>query len=675
MSSPRFSVTLKALIQLGPGPLTLYALYRLGLATGHYQRAVHGALRKAEAFTKVQPLFALPTQNDLTKLLGSDGRTALLKEADEIVAGRVRLFGGASVPLHLDFEGPLRPWTDYATGKAALPLSRAAKSRSPGAQATDIKFIWEPARFGWAFTLGRAYWLAPPAVRGGQRRSKAETYAETFWKYFETFERGNPPCCGPNWMNGQEVAIRLLALVWCAQVFDSAVSTTHSRRVALARSVAQHAARIPATLVYARSQNNNHLVTESAALYTAGLALGEPSWKDLGWRWLNRALQNQIGSSGEYIQHSTNYHRLVLQAALWVDAILRNRRASWPAPTLGALARASHWLFSTLDPVSGRVPNLGPNDGALILPLDTSAFHDYRPTVQAAARAFLRTALPPGPWDELSLWLGLRPAKHTAGSEAYVADHPRGRASWAYLRATQFRSRLSHMDQLHLDVWWKGLNLAQDAGTYLYDAPRPWDNPLVLTRVHNTVTVDGLEQMARAGRFLTLDWFPAHGKAVIPAERQALAAAYAYHNGYGRLRVRHERLVTVFRGDRWEIKDSLILTRPGEHLFRLHWLLPDWNYQLIDSPLGLRLASPYGAVIFRIETDPSPSMPGMRLTLARAGQVLHGTGSILPIDGWTSPTYGLKQPALSLAVEVRSSQSFSFLTRIDLPRSGGRPPK
>ena len=69
----------------------------------------------------------------------------------------------------------------------------------------DLKFIWEPARFGWAFSLGRAYHL-----------TRREKYAEAFWKYFERFDSGNPPYLGPHWMNGQEVAIRLMALVWSA---------------------------------------------------------------------------------------------------------------------------------------------------------------------------------------------------------------------------------------------------------------------------------------------------------------------------------------------------------------------------------------------------------------------------------------------------------------------------
>ena len=76
------------------------------------------------------------------------------------------------------------------------------------------------------------------------------------------------------------------------------------------------------------------------------------------------------------------------------------------------------------------------------------------------------------------------------------------------------------MDQLHFDLWWHGLNITQDAGIYLYNGEPPWDNPLVSTRVHNTITVDGLDQMTRGGRFLTLDWFPASSKNLLEAVKK-----------------------------------------------------------------------------------------------------------------------------------------------------------
>ncbi len=417
---PSFRTSLKALAQMGLEPLALNALYRLGLWTGYYKRTENRKLKNMLPLSVLHPLFSLPSCEQLIQTLGTGGKAALIDEADEIVGGKFRMFGSKAVPLQLTFKEPLRHWTDYETGKVPIPYSQFPIQ--------DIKFLWEPARFGWAFVLGRAYHI-----------TQDEKYAEVFWKYFETFNAGNPPYLGPHWMNGQEVAIRLMTLVWCGHVFARTLNEKCNSQ--LATSIAYHAARIPPTLIYARSQNNNHLITESAALYTAGVALDQPKWRELGWSWLNQALRTQISSYGEYIQHSTNYHRLIMQTALWVDMILRERRQRWSPLTLEALIRASHWMFSMIDPASGRTPNLGANDGALIFPLSSTPFYDFRPTVQAAARAFLRTSLPASAWDEMSLWLGLPVSEHTTDSDAYLTDHLRGKDSWAYLRASRFKSR------------------------------------------------------------------------------------------------------------------------------------------------------------------------------------------------------------------------------------------
>ena len=630
-----FSIALKALRQLGLSQVTLYALYKLGLVTGHYRRLTP-TLDQREPnleFSSLVPLFSFPNPSQLAQILGAGGQQSLLAEADEIVAGKFRVFGGEPAPLYLTGDWPLVHWTLFENGTFKVE--------------GDIKNIWEPARFGWAFILGRAYHL-----------SQNETYAETFWKYFEQFTESNPFNLGPHWMNGQEVAIRLMALVWAGQVFEMAAASSGERRVRLAGAIAAHAARIPPTLVYARAQNNNHLVTEAAGLYTAGLALPDHSdandWRELGWRWLNWAFRNQISGYGEYIQHSTNYHRVMLQTALWVDAI---RDVEWPRLTLQSLGRATHWLFSMLDPASGRTPNLGANDGALILPLAVAPFNDFRPTVQAAARAFLRFQMPGGVWDEMSSWLGLDAHEKSYESNLYMADHLRGRDSWAYLRATQFPSRLGHMDQLHLDLWWLGLNVAQDAGTYLYNADPPWDNPLVTGRVHNTVTVDGGDQMTRGGRFMTLDWFPAYSKSVVASDESALGQVMAYHNGYPG--VRHERRVTVYNDERWAVEDKLISKEA--HTYRLHWLLPDWEWEIERREQGIEigLMSPHGRIALLLRSDQLSSLQS-RFSLVRAGEVVYGTRDVQPYEGWVSPTYGIKAPALSLAFEVQFVGSIYF---------------
>ncbi len=650
----KFFLALKATRQLGLRQAGLYARYRLGLLSGHYRRVTAAASQ--EAAGGLSGILPLPGGEDLNRLLGEEGRRLLMQEAEEITAGRLRLFGGEPVPLRLTFPGQLAHWTAYETGKAPLP--------GEDGPVEDVKFLWEPARFGWAFTLGRAYHL-----------TAEEKYAAAFWQAFEAFTSANPPYEGPHWMSGQEAALRLMAFVSAGQVFAPASASTPERCSALAASIAAHAARIPPTLVYARAQHNNHLLTEAAGLLTAGLALPDhphsPRWRGLGWRWLNAGLQAQIDSYGEYAQHSTNYQRLMLQVALWINAILPAFKIRWPRPTLEALRRSVHWYLSLLDSESGLVPNLGANDGACILPLSTCPFADHRPTAHAAGRAFLDYDLPPGPWDEMSLWLGARAeGKRALSLGRYLGDQLYGRRSWAYFRTAQFNSRPSHADQLHLDLWWRGTNVTLDPGTYRYTAAPPWDNALTAAQVHNTVTVNGRDQMRRVGRFLYLDWVQAYRKALPledPRELQRVRGRYR-RGGF-----RHTRIVTARQDDLWRVEDEVLdlqaLWRRRTFFARLHWLLPDWGWEMENAAAGLafRLVAPHGALRFHIRCQASGQAVPFEFSLGRLGELLAGVGPVEPVRGWVSPTYGIKVPALSLAVTVRGSQAVAFTTTITFP--------
>jgi len=599
----------------------------------------------------------MPPAQDILMTLGSQDRARLFDEADEIVAGKVRLFGGEPVELKLAVGGPLVHWSDYESNPRLLAPFFS--------QIPDIKFLWEPARFGWAFVLGRAYHL------GGD-----EKYAEAFWRNAETFLDSNPPYLGPHWMSGQEVAIRLMTFVWAAQVFAGSRHSTPERIERLGQAVVAHVARIPPTLVYARSQNNNHLLTEAAGLYTAGLALaGHPSaaaWRALGWKWLNEGLQSQIDGYGEYAQHSTNYHRLMLQVALWTDAMLRGQGWNWPRQTAEALSRSVHWLLALLDPGTGRTPNLGANDGAYIFPMTVCLFDDFRPVLHAAARAFLHYDLPRGPWDEMAGWFGIPlDSPKYLQLPRYLGDQLYGKDSWAYLRTAQFSSRPSHADQLHVDLWWRGLNIAQDAGTYLYNGSPPWDNALVTAFVHNTVTVDGRDQMRRAGRFLYLDWVNAYRKSRIEVDEQVLQRLSGRHYGYMLQGVRHTRSVTAYADGRWLVTDEMLVLRlPFQNRrlrFRLHWLFPAWEWAVEGGPTGLalRLKSPQGWIIIRASAD----SPFSAVTLARAGERVYGEGPVSAVMGWASPTYGLKVPALALALEVASAQEVKFTSEFTFPET------
>jgi hypothetical protein len=670
----RLSTAIQATFELGLTQVGLNALYKIGLKTGYFRWEEERKKKKEPILSSfIYHLFSFPSREALLATLGHNGLEQLTAEADEIVSGKFRQFGGDPVEIQLTPPSPLHHWTKYESGDL-----RPFDALRAGSSTFDIKLIWEPARFGWAFILGRAF-----------HATGDEKYAGAFWRYFDEFTAANPPFLGPNWMSGQEVGLRLMAFVWAGQVFAPAEQSAPELVSRLTESIAAHAERIPPTLLYARSQNNNHLLTEAAALYTASLALpNHPDaarWRKLGEKWLAWCFKHQIDKSGEYVQHSTNYHRLMLQTALWVKSLQSEVKNPNLRPLTfdpSPLALATHWMLSLLDPFSGQVPNLGANDGALIFPLSTGGFSDFRPVAAAAARAFIGTAQPPGPWDEMSLWLNPQ-ASQTPEIKKPQAATVHSDHSWAYLRAITYTSRPSHADQLHFDLWWRGLNIARDAGTYHYNAAPPWENALTHTSIHNTVTVNGNDQFTRASRFLYLDWKGvassfSKGASEPAGEWQGLLA---YHAAYAHpFEVIHNREATAYPGDRWLVVDRLERLHQhgdGELNYRLHWLLPDWAWKLEQAgdKTTCQIQSPHGWVTLNIEVKPSSSHPDPDaallqpvVTLARAGSVVWGDLPDCPATrGWVSPTYSVKNPALSLAVEVKSAHSVELITEFIFP--------
>ena len=673
MNVSRFSILYKALRELGPRQLGLFAWYQLALRSGYlrWKTSPVSDKRSSPASILQTQFLLLPSRAELESALDRKSADSLIQEAEEVVNGQVRLFGGPPVPLQLSIPGPLVHWTAYEKGL-----------QIPGVE--DIKWVWEPGRFGWACSLARAYLL-----------SGNERYPLTFWQHTETFLQANPPNMGPHWASAQEVALRLMALVFALRVFETAQSATPESIARLADSIAAHAERIPVTLSYARSQNNNHLLTEAAGLYTAGLVLPEhpqaQRWVALGWRWFNHAIQTQIAADGAYIQQSTNYQRLMLQTALWINKLARESAAHsdhspknhdfLPEETQRKLALGTNWLLALLDPSSGHVPNLGPNDGAYIFPLSACLHADFQPVLQAASCAFLGDrCLEPGPWDEMVLWFGCEPQgnQSTAHSRAPADEIPVLRApdgdGWAYLRAAHFEARPGHADQLHLDIWWRGINIAQDAGTYLYNAPPPWNNSLAGSAVHNTLTLNGRDQMTPAGRFLFLDWAQAKIIARQQAADGSLVRLAATHNGYRELGMAHWRIVERSPSG-WLVIDSLLSANssrqppPQSYEVRLHWLLPDWPWEIEGNVL--RLQSPFGWVrlqeTFEQMQKVSEQDGQLTLQLVRAGELLYGPGPVSPTWGWVSPTYGYKRPALSFSLTIRGRPPLSITSRWEFP--------
>lgn len=661
----RLLLAVKAIQQLGLRPVGLLFIYRLGLASGFYRWTEKGVDEEnhlgGDVF-RIQKIFTLPPRETFLACLRKSDIERLRTEADEIVNGKVKLFGDDAVELKLKPEGQLSHWTAYETGKIKLD--------------GDIKITWEPARFGWAFILARAFYIC-----------KESKYAHAFWRLTASFLEANPPYKGPHWMSGQEVALRLIGLTYAAQVFASAEITVPKQITALGKVIAVHAKRILPTLVYARAQNNNHLLSEAAGLITAGLILPHHPqanrWLWSGWKWFNYGLETQINDEGVYIQHSANYHRLMLQLALWVNLISQFQIQSSKKDfqkfeltdeNLKRLDVATDWLLSLTDKKTGCCPNLGPNDGSYIQPLTVCPIDDYRPVLQASSMIFGGKILPVfgnGAWDEMGVWYGAKAPelekqkperKPKEGKTPHILRNKTS-DSWGYLRIANFGSRPGHADQLHFDLWRQGLNITQDAGTFSYNSDPPWDNTLAKSEVHNTVTVNRNDQMMRAGKFLWLDWAQARVLNLAQEENGYLAQISAEQDGYKNMGIIHRRSVSARTDGSWYIEDELMPSNSipqtgAKYSFRLHWLLCNapWEWEIGT----LTLFTKKGICTVEIHAD----KPEIQFQLVRGGELLVGEGEISPTWGWVSLTYGKKEPALSLSATVTSSIPVQFSTLI-----------
>ncbi len=693
MNSVRLA--LKAGKELGLMPLGLYARYQFGLRSGWFRWRTpsygwqdrpleswllpNASLEAAIShFTETSlgagPRFFFEPTAQLSSLLMSavaGNEAHLLAQADHVLHGRFPLFGG----LMLDIGFPPR-WGAFAPLAEASPVTELELDHhwteyQINSLASDVKLLWEPSRFGWIYPLARAY-----------RLTAELRYFRGFLELVDSWRAQNAPNTGPHWISAQEVALRLLALAFGLYAFAPALADEPEATARLAQMITVHAHRILPTMDYARAQGNNHLLAEATALYTAGLLLPKlrpaSRWRSLGRRWLVAGLLAQTYPDGGYVQHSTNYHRMALQLGLWAARLAEINAEPLPAAPLSTLYRSAVCLAAQVDPVSGRVPNLGPNDGTLCLPLTICAHHDYRPTLQAAsALLFDQLLLPPGSWDEFLVWFGLQGDADASSSthntlvevgKPYAPaeageDFPyagfyvlRGERATGFLRCAYFNSRPGHADQLHFDLWRNGENLAQDAGSYLYNGQPPWQNALAGAQVHNTLVVDGQEPMRRAGRFLWLDWAQGQLLGRWRSKSRRLEILAGAHDGYSRFNVIHQRTIIRAEDDLWLIVDELL--GEGTHEVTVGWLLPDWPWRQMEEN-QLQFERGEAPVTVRVDA------PQAELAVYRAGQRVAGEREALQtaILGWRSPTYAVKEPAIHLFARLTGSLPLRIATR------------
>lgn len=584
------------------------------------------------------------------ELLTKNDISLIIKNADSIKNGFYKYFSSQKYNMGFPPDWHLNPITNESIDSTLHWNNIPIFSIKTG----DIKYIWEIGRFTFTYDLVRAYWLTGD-----------ESYAETFWQIIDDWYLQNPPNTGAHWKCGQEISLRLMAICFGLYAFADTPSTTPERFVKLVGLIAVQADRVAKDHVYSSLQFNNHSISEGVGLFTIGTLFPEltisKKIKKMGTSILEFESQRLIFEDGAFAQNSSNYHRLMLMDYLYALQLGNVNQFKFSSKLYQQIEKAYIFLFNLIDESSGKVPNYGGNDGALVLTLNSCDYQDYRPIIASMHYLIKKEIIfDKGPWLEDLIWLfgpqsidvnkiKLKPKILKAESSGYYTL--RSKSSWSMIRCISHNTRPSHADMLHLDIWRNGINIASDPGSYLY-YDKPWNNRFMSTELHNTISVDGMDQMDRGPRFMWYNWpksFKRHSLQEIEGKIQYFEGE---HYGYSRLAkgITHRRGVLFISNDTWIIIDDLL--GEGYHDYKLHWLLPENSSHLGQSSkvVLLEKENPYGLMIDCLSNKKVPKIESI------VG------GKPNECYGWKSSYYGLKEKKKSIILNISDNAPIRLLS-------------
>mgnify|MGYP001239524863 CR=1 FL=1 len=427
----------------------------------------------------------------------------------------------------------------------------------------DIKGIWEPSRFDWIIDL---------VIRhlNGCRDSLNEAN-----KRIIEWQKHNPAYIGPNWKCAQECSIRLLNIIYGKLLLNDLEPNESSNLFFL-----QHLKRIKLTTLYSKAQNNNHALSEAAALLMGGHFLSQTKIKDgiifknIGRNLLEERISKLVLDDGTFSQYSTNYQRMVIDIVTMCELWrIRNDEPKFSDEFYKKTKKMINWLYQLLDIKSGEVPNLGANDGTRLFKFSNNSYSDYRHSVDLACSIFFRKKI-----FESNLLKQIRallminePNKMMDKQKSFCFREGgflglRNQDSLALIRVPNYKFRPSQCDALHLDFFNKGQNIFRDSGTFSYNQPISKLNNFDSVLGHNTIQFDDEDQMPRISRFLYGNWLKYSN---LSFSEKAISVRYKEKN------LMHKRSVFLEKS-KLKVVDEVFGFKKNA-ILRWHLKLNDWQ--------------------------------------------------------------------------------------------------
>ncbi len=519
------------------------------------------------AWKKQDAQFFFGSRESLT--LSKDPQPELKEVYNNIKAGKFRLFNSLLTDLGKDYDWVTNPDSGFRYDIKKHWTEIADLSKEAG----DIKFVWEKSRFSYLYDIIRYDY------------HYKEDCAAFVFSEINSWIKSNPVNCGPNYRCSQEMSLRVLNWTFALYYYRNSPSLTDEVFDQIQYAVYWHMHHVYRNIDFSRiAVRNNHAITETLALYLAGIFYpslpGAAEWKKDGKKWFEEEIAYQIYEDGTFLQHSMNYHRIVVQLLTWGITLAEKNKEKFDAIVYKQAASSLLFLRACMVKENGWLPNYGANDGALFFKLSNAHFRDYRPQLQALAAA-LRMDISVEACEDVR-WYGIEKEAEIIRIEQDTYSFPKGgyyimreRDTLTFIKCGGYKDRPSHADNLHIDIWYKGENILPDAGSYKYNTDAGTVRYFSGTQSHNTVMLDDNDQMLKGGRFIWYYWSQGMGATLKEEDRSFVFTGAVIAFGHLKRNVIHQRTIIKQRGQPvWQVKDEIMGAPKGMKLKQLWHLLP-----------------------------------------------------------------------------------------------------
>lgn len=479
-------------------------------------------------------------------------QTTLKNRVEAMKQGKFVLFGKMEYDLGVDYDWITNPVTAYRYDAREHWSTIADFSEESG----DIKFVWEKARFAFLTDIIRYDF------------HYQEDQSEFVFAQITDFIEKNPVNCGPNYRCSQETSLRIMNWTLALYYYKDSPNLTEERFEKIMHAIYWQLHHVYHHIDFSRiAVRNNHAITETLMLYLAGLLFpflpNTTQWSKDGKRWFEEEVKYQIYPDGTFLQFSMNYHRVVVQLLTWGLRLSAIHGKSFAPVVKERAALSLKFLDACTDSVSGQLPNYGNNDGALFFKWTEDDFRVYTSQLNDL-RAVLDNCVTET--QESQAWYGMKDLKtflvniqgiHAFNDGGYYI-HQEDNVK-TFLRCGSYKDRPSQSDNLHLDIWKDGVNYLWDNGTYKYNTAKEIVDYFTGCEGHNTLSLEGNNQMLRGGRFIWYYWVK-HAKAKITETTEKMTfkgEIEAFQ--YIKKGIKHFRRVEKDKNEtHWRITDSLI---------------------------------------------------------------------------------------------------------------------